>query len=114
MKIFGFGVFGGSTAQIMTSFRWRISSCRSYWKALDIRLSGPPLGKKRVGEAGAKESRQMRKDACERNGVAKRKYGLNLIMSKLNETAKIEAALIIFATIWLLPKGGGHFFPNKK
>ena len=45
----------------------------------------------------------MRKDACERNGfessngVAKRKYGLDLIMSKLDETAKTEAALVILA-----------------
>ena len=129
MKIFGFGVFRGSTAQIMTSFRWRISSCRSYWKALDIRLSGPPLGKKRVGEAGAKESCQMRNDACERNGiessngVAKRKYGLDLIMSKLDETAKTEAALVILAMSaahwlrrWLCafsPFGGWMLFFSK-
>ena len=91
---------------------------RRYCKALGIRLSGPPLGRKRAGEAGAKESRQMRKDACERNGiessngVAKRRYGLDLIMSKLDETAKTEAALIILAMNaahrlrrWLL-----HFF----
>ena len=45
----------------------------------------------------------MRKDACERNGiessngVAKRKYGLDLIMSQLDETSKTEAALIILA-----------------
>lgn len=45
----------------------------------------------------------MRKDACERNGiessngVAKRKYGLDLIMSKLDETSKTEAALFILA-----------------
>ena len=45
----------------------------------------------------------MRKDACERNGiessngVAIRKYGLDLIMSKLDETAKTEAALVILA-----------------
>ena len=70
---------------------------------LGIRLSGPPLGRKRAGDANAKESRQTRKDACERNGiessngVAKRKYGLDLIMEKLDETAKTEAALIILA-----------------
>ncbi len=68
-----------------------------------IRLSGPPLGRKRAGEAGGKENRQMQKDACERNGiessngVAKRRYGLDLIMAKLDETAKTEAALVILA-----------------
>ena len=61
--------------------------CR-YCKALGIRLSGPPLGRKRAGEAGARKTRQMRKDACERNGiessngVAKRRYGLDLIIQK--------------------------------
>ena len=76
---------------------------RRYCKALGIRLSGPPLGRKRAGEAGGKENRQMQKDACERNGiessngVAKRRYGLDLIMAKLDETAKTEAALVILA-----------------
>ena len=46
----------------------------------------------------------MQKDACERNGiessngVAKRRYGLDhLIMAKLDETSKTEAALTILA-----------------
>ena len=44
---------------------------------------------------------QIYRDACERNAVegrngnAKRRWGLNLIMSKLDETAKTEAALSI-------------------
>ncbi len=43
------------------------------------------------------------RDACERNtvegrnGNAKHRWGLNLIMSKLDETAKTEAALNIIA-----------------
>ncbi|MBQ9374681.1 MAG: transposase, partial [Oscillospiraceae bacterium] len=54
-------------------------------------------------------------DACERNAVegrngnAKRRWGLDLIMSKLEETAKTEAALSIIAmnvahclALWLL------------
>ena len=66
-------------------------------------MSGPPLGRKRAGDANAKKSRQTRKDACERNGiessngVAKRKYGLDLIMEKLDETAKTEAVPILLA-----------------
>jgi hypothetical protein len=44
---------------------------------------------------------QVYRDACERNvvegriGNVKRRWGLNLIMSKLDETAKSEAALSI-------------------
>ena len=43
----------------------------------------------------------MYKDSCERNwiegknGLAKRRYGLNLIMSKLDENAKTEAAFAL-------------------
>ena len=80
-----------------------------------IRLSGPALGRKKSGDSGAKEKRQMYKDACERNAIegrngnAKRRFGLNLIMSKLDETAKTEAALCILVmnaahklALWLL------------
>ena len=76
---------------------------RSYCKEHGIRLSGPALGRPKAGEAGKKEARQMYKDACERNAVEgrngnlKRRYGLDLIMSKRDETAKTEAALNILA-----------------
>ncbi|MBR3076663.1 MAG: transposase [Oscillospiraceae bacterium] len=95
--------FGFYPEAVLADKIYQTRENRRYCKALGIRLSGPPLGRKRTGEAGAKESRQMRKDACERNGiessngVAKRKYGLDLIMSKLDETAKTEAALVILA-----------------
>lgn len=45
----------------------------------------------------------MHQDACGRNAIEgrngnlKRRYGLDLIMSKLDETAKTEAALNILA-----------------
>ncbi len=45
----------------------------------------------------------MYKDSCERNAIegrngnAKRRFGLDLIMAKLDETAKTEAALVILA-----------------
>ncbi len=95
--------FGHYPEAVLADKIYQTRESRRYCKALGIRLSGPPLGRKRAGEAGAKESRQMRKDACERNGiesgngVAKRKYGLDLIMSKLDETSKTEAALVILA-----------------
>ena len=76
---------------------------RRYCKECGIRLSGPALGRRKSGEAGLKESLQMYHDACDRNivegknGNLKRKFGLDLIMSKLNETAKTEAVLNILA-----------------
>ena len=45
----------------------------------------------------------MYKDSCERNAIegrngnSKRRFGLDRIFSKLDETAKTEAALIILA-----------------
>lgn len=76
---------------------------RNYCNEHGIRLSGPALGRPKGGEAGAKESRQMYRDSCERNSIEgkngnlKQRYGLDLIMSKLDETAKTEAALNILA-----------------
>jgi len=64
---------------------------------------GPSLGRRKAGETDAKIRRQMYRDACERNAIegrsrnAKRRFGLDLVMCKLDETAKTEAALIIFA-----------------
>ena len=64
----------------------------------------------------------MYRDACERNAIegrngnAKRRWGLDLITSKLDETAKTEAALNIIAmnashrlAIWLL-----RFFRSER
>lgn len=75
---------------------------RAYCKEKGIRLSGPPLGRRKKAEE-KKQERQMYKDACERNAVegitgnVKRKYGLDLIMSVLEGSAKTEAALVILA-----------------
>ena len=73
---------------------------RNYCKARGIRLSGPALGRK--GKAAKEENEtQMYQDACERNvvegknGTAKRRYGLDRIMSKLDETSKTEAGFAI-------------------
>lgn len=88
---------------------------RAYCSEHGIRLSGPPLGRRKAGDSGAKAERQMYQDARERNAIegrngnAKRRFGLDLIMSKLDETAKTEAALCILAmnaahklALWLL------------
>ena len=95
--------FGYYSEVVLADKIYQTRENRRYCRALGIRLSGLPLDRKRTGEAGVKETRQMRKDACERNGiessngVAKRKYSLDLIILKLDETSKTEAALIILA-----------------
>ena len=74
-----------------------------YCKKRGIRLSGPPLGRRKAGDTEVKMKRQMYKDSCERNaiegriGTGKRRFGLDLIMSKLDETAKTEAVMDILA-----------------
>lgn len=76
---------------------------RALCKEKGIRLTGPALGRPKAGESDRKQKRQMYKDACDRNAVegrngnAKRRFGLDLIAAKLDETAKTEAALILVA-----------------
>ena len=68
-----------------------------------IRLSGTPLGRRKASDTDTKIKRQMYKDSCERNAIeghngnSKRRFGFDRIFSKLDETAKTEAALIILA-----------------
>ena len=66
-------------------------------------LSGPPLGRRKTSLTDSKIKCQIYKDSCERNAIegrsgnSKRHFGLDRIFSKLDETAKTEAALIILA-----------------
>ncbi len=68
---------------------------------LGIRLSVPPLGRRKTSETNTKIKRQIYRDACERNAIegrngnARHRFGLDRLFSKLDETAKTEAALII-------------------
>ena len=107
--------FGYYPAAILADRIYQTRNNRNYCTQHGIRLSGPPLGRRKVGETDSKVQRQIYRDACERNAVegrngnAKRRWGLDLIMSKLDETAKTEAALNIIAmnvahrlTRWLL------------
>ena len=107
--------FGCYPAAILTDRIYQTRKNHAYCAQHGIRLSGPPLGRRKAGETDAKVQRQIYRDACERNAVegrngnAKRRWGLDLIMSKLDETAKTEAALNIIAmnvahrlTRWLL------------
>ena len=69
----------------------------AYCKQRGIRLSGPRLG--RPGKDAARDRKLEYRDRCERNiiegrnGMAKRRFGLDLIMAVLPETAMTEAAL---------------------
>lgn len=95
--------FGCYPEAILADKIYQSRENRRYCAEHDIRLNGPALGRPKKGDTGAKEARQIYKDACARNAVEgrngnlKRRYGLGLIMSKLDETAKAEAALNILA-----------------
>ena len=95
--------FGVYPSAILADQIYQTRKNRAYCSEHGIRLSGPPLGRRKSGDTDAKVERQMYRDACERNAIegrngnAKRRFGLDLIMSKLDETAKTEAALNIIA-----------------
>ena len=80
---------------------------RKYCKDRNIRISGPKLGRPKAGQDPEEDQKQMYQDACDRNviegknGTAKRRYGLSLICSKLDETSKTEAALsVLMMNAW--------------
>ena len=69
-----------------------------FCKERGIRLSGPRLGRPKASEAEAGKE-QAYQDSCDRNvvegriGTGKRRYGLDLIYSRLDNTGATEAAL---------------------
>ena len=110
--------FGFYPKAVLADRIYQTRDNKTYCSKLGIRLSGLPLGRRKAGETDQKIRRQIYKDSCERNAIegrngnAKRRFGLDLIMSKLDETSKTEAALNIIAmnvayrvTQWLL-----HYF----
>ena len=74
--------------------RGNIDFCKKH----GIRLSGPRLGRPKRSEIEADRDQAYR-DSCERNmvegriGVDKRRYGLDLIYSRLTNTGELEAAM---------------------
>lgn len=98
-----FRKFGCYPQAVLADKIYQTRANRAFCKERDIRLSGPALGRPKNKETDTKQKRQMYKDACERNAVegrngnAKRRFGLDLIAAKLDETAKTEAALILTA-----------------
>jgi len=73
-----------------------------FCKERGIRLSGPRLGRPKKEEIEA-DREQAYRDSCERNmvesrnGIAKRRYGLNRILAYLENTAQTEAAFVVLA-----------------
>lgn len=69
-----------------------------FCKEHGIRLSGPRLGRPKLSEIEA-DREQAYIDSCERNmvegrnGISKRRFGLDLIMARLPETGETEAAM---------------------
>lgn len=86
---------------ILADTIYRNKDNRKFCKENGIRLSGPRLGRPKASEAEA-DKELAYKDSCERNivesrnGISKRRYGLDLIMAYLPETAETEAALQVF------------------
>ncbi len=98
-----FRKFGCYPAAVLADKIYQTRANKLFCKEHGIRLSGLPLGRRRSDDTDAKLQRQMYKDSCQRNAIegrngnAKRRFGLDLIMAKLDETAKTEAALVILA-----------------
>ena len=87
---------------ILADSIYRNKENRKFCKEHGIRLSGPRLGRPKADEIEADKAQAWR-DSCDRNivesrnGIAKRRYGLNRILAYLDCTAKSEAAFIVFA-----------------
>ena len=95
--------FGCYPNAVLADKIYQTRSNKLFCSERGIRLSGPPLGRRKASLTDARIKRQMYIDSCERNAIegrngnAKRRFGLDRIFSKLDETAKTEAALILLA-----------------
>ena len=108
--------FGFYPKVILADKAYRNRDNLHFCKKHGIRLSGPRLGRPPKDESLA-DQEQAYKDGCQRNriegrnGVAKRRYGLDLIMAILPETAMTEAALNVLAmNVAHLLRALLHFF----
>ncbi len=81
---------------------YRTRDNRKYCQEKGIRISGPPLGRPKKNMS-SDEKKQAREDEKIRNriegkfGEGKRRYGLDLIKTKLKETSENKIAMIILA-----------------
>ena len=94
--------FGCYPEAILGDQIYRNRDNRAFCKKKGIRLSGPRLGRPKESEAEADQALAYQ-DSCERNwvesrnGIAKRRFGLDLVMATLPGTAETEAALNVLA-----------------
>ncbi len=91
-------IFGYYPESVHVDKIYRTRENRNWCKERGIRISGPKLGRppKNVSE---EEKKQARSDECFRNaiegkfGQAKRRFSLNLVMTKLPETSETSIAI---------------------
>jgi hypothetical protein len=94
--------YGVYPEAILADTTYRNQNNRAFCKKNHIRLSGPRLGRPKESEREI-DREQAYRDSCDRNmvesrnGIAKRRFGLDLIMAYLKSTAETEAALQVFA-----------------
>jgi len=87
---------------ILADTIYRTRENRKFCKERNIRLSGPRLGRPKAEEVEA-EKEQAYQDSCERNmvesrnGIAKRRYGLDRILAYRERTSEMEAAMIVIS-----------------
>lgn len=87
---------------ILADMTYRNRKNLDFCKVHHIRLSGPRLGRPKESER-EQDRQQAYKDSCKRNivegrnGTVKRRFGLDLVMAYLADSAMTEAALAIFA-----------------
>jgi hypothetical protein len=87
---------------ILADTIYRNRDNRAWCKERKIRLSGPRLGRPKANEI-QEDREQAYRDSCarniveSRNGISKRRYGLDRIFAYLEETSQTEAAMSVFA-----------------
>ena len=84
--------FGCCPSAVLADRIYQARANKLYCKELGIRLSGPPLGRRKANQTDAKIKRQMYCDSCERNAVegrsgnAKRRFGLAFLPAVCHST----------------------------
>lgn len=93
--------FGAYPAAILADQVYRNRKNRDFCKEHGIRLSGPRLGRPKASDLEA-DREQAYRDSCDRNmvesrnGIVKRRYGMDRVMAYLSCTAMTEVALQVF------------------
>ena len=88
--------FGCYASAVLADRIYQPAPTNSFDPERGIRLSGPPLGRRKASLTDTKIKRQMYKDSCERKSIeghnrnAKTLLGLDRKFSKLDETVKTE------------------------